>query len=91
LAASPPNSSAPSTSSATRVSTPEVGLAIESENFFGKSGAVDEPTIQSETDRYISWPAQALSYKLGQINIRKLRTRAQKELAVISHSLAEAE
>jgi uncharacterized protein (DUF885 family) len=48
--------------------------------FFRKSGAVDEPTIQSETDRYISWPAQALSYKLGQLKFRELRDRAQKEL-----------
>jgi uncharacterized protein (DUF885 family) len=48
--------------------------------FMRKSGAVDEPTIQTETDRYISWPAQALSYKLGQLKIRELRDRAQKEL-----------
>lgn len=48
--------------------------------FMRKSGAVDEPTIQSETDRYISWPAQALSYKLGQLKFRELRDRAQKEL-----------
>jgi uncharacterized protein (DUF885 family) len=49
-------------------------------DFFRKSGAVDEPTIQSETDRYIASPAQALSYKLGQLKFRELRGRAQKEL-----------
>jgi len=48
--------------------------------FMRKSGAVDEPTIQSETDRYIAWPAQALSYKLGQLKFRELRERAEKEL-----------
>ena len=48
--------------------------------FFRKSGAVDEPSIQSETDRYIATPAQALSYKLGQLKFRELRDRAQKEL-----------
>jgi uncharacterized protein (DUF885 family) len=49
-------------------------------DFFRKSGSIDEPTIQAETDRYISWPAQALSYKLGQLKFRELRERAQKEL-----------
>ncbi len=49
-------------------------------DYMRKSGAVDEPTIQSETDRYISWPAQALSYKLGQLKIRELRERAKEEL-----------
>ena len=50
------------------------------EEQFRKSGAVDEPTIQSETDRYIAWPAQALSYKLGQLKFRELRQWARKEL-----------
>ena len=49
-------------------------------DFFRKSGTIDEPMIQSETDRYIAWPAQALSYKLGQLKFRELRERAQKEL-----------
>jgi uncharacterized protein (DUF885 family) len=48
--------------------------------FFRESGAIDEPTIQSETDRYIAWPAQALSYKLGQLKFRELRDRAQTKL-----------
>jgi uncharacterized protein (DUF885 family) len=48
--------------------------------FMRKSHAVDEPTIQSETDRYISWPAQACSYKLGQLKIRELRARAKQQL-----------
>jgi uncharacterized protein (DUF885 family) len=48
--------------------------------FMRKTGSVDEPTIQSETDRYIAWPGQALSYKLGQLKFRELRERARKEL-----------
>jgi uncharacterized protein (DUF885 family) len=48
--------------------------------FFRQTGAIDEPSIQAETDRYISWPAQALSYKLGQLKFRELRDRAQREL-----------
>jgi uncharacterized protein (DUF885 family) len=49
-------------------------------DYMRKSHAVDEPTIQSETDRYISWPAQACSYKLGQLKIRELRARATQQL-----------
>jgi uncharacterized protein (DUF885 family) len=50
--------------------------------FMRKSGAVDEPTIQSETDRYIAWPAQACSYKIGQLKILELRERTRKELGL---------
>jgi uncharacterized protein (DUF885 family) len=49
-------------------------------DFFRKSSTIDEPEIQTETDRYIAWPAQALSYKLGQLKFRELRERARTEL-----------
>ncbi|MGA8708047.1 MAG: DUF885 domain-containing protein [Steroidobacteraceae bacterium] len=48
--------------------------------YIRQSHAVDEPMVQSETDRYIAWPGQALSYKLGQIKIFELRERARREL-----------
>jgi uncharacterized protein (DUF885 family) len=48
--------------------------------FFRDHSAVDEVEIQSETDRYIVWPGQALSYKLGQLKILELRERAKQEL-----------
>jgi uncharacterized protein (DUF885 family) len=49
-------------------------------DFFRKANGVDEPMIQSETDRYIAWPGQALSYKLGQLKFVELRENARKEL-----------
>jgi len=41
---------------------------------------MDEPNIQTEVDRYIAWPAQALSYKMGQMEILALREQARQEL-----------
>jgi len=48
--------------------------------YMRNSHAVDEPTIQAETDRYISGPGQACSYKLGQLKIRELRERTKQQL-----------
>ena len=42
--------------------------------------ALSEHEVTTEVDRYISWPGQALSYKLGEITIVKLRAQAEKEL-----------
>ena len=49
-------------------------------DFFHEHSAIDETNVQSEVDRYIAWPGQALGYKMGQLTILELRDKAQKEL-----------
>jgi uncharacterized protein (DUF885 family) len=49
-------------------------------DFFHAHTAMDEPSIQTEVDRYIAWPAQALGYKAGQLKILELREKAHREL-----------
>ena len=49
-------------------------------DFFHEHTAMDDQNIQTEVDRYIAWPAQALSYKMGQMKILELRERSQRKL-----------
>ena len=49
-------------------------------DFFHEHTAMDDQNIETEVDRYIAWPGQALSYKMGQMKILELRGRAQREL-----------
>jgi prolyl oligopeptidase len=45
-----------------------------------KGGFVNDAMVQSEVDRYIAWPGQALSYKIGGLKIEELRATAEKAM-----------
>jgi uncharacterized protein (DUF885 family) len=49
-------------------------------DYFHQNSGLDEINVQSEVDRYIAWPAQALGYKMGQLKILELRERAKTAL-----------
>jgi uncharacterized protein (DUF885 family) len=49
-------------------------------DFLSQNTALSVHECTTETDRYISWPGQALSYKMGELKIRELRAKAEKAL-----------
>ena len=53
---------------------------VQAQNYLKENTALAEHEIETEVDRYISWPAQALSYYLGEMSIWRARHKAEAAL-----------
>ncbi|WP_420140817.1 DUF885 domain-containing protein [Sphingomonas sp.] len=49
-------------------------------DYLASHTALSQHEVETEVDRYISWPGQALAYKLGELTLRRIRAKAEKEL-----------
>jgi uncharacterized protein (DUF885 family) len=64
----------------------DVGLHVkgwtrdEAVNFLAENTALSLHEVNTEVNRYISWPGQALAYKIGELKIKELRKKAEMQL-----------